>query len=494
MSGSRTGALDRARGSFDEGEFAKRLAELVAVPTESFPPTRKADLERYCTDLISPFLASLGFENRVYPNPDPIHGPILIGTRMEDASLPTVLIYGHGDVVRAMPERWSSGLDPWTLKIDGDRYYGRGTVDNKGQHLVAIMALAAALKERGKLGFNVKIMIETGEEAGSPGLLPFIRANRQVCAADVFIALDGPRQSMSVPDITLGTRGGVGIDLVVDLREGSHHSGHWGGLLADPAVILSHAIASIVSRDGRILVEGWRPKNVPEAVREASRKVVIEPLPGAPVPDEGWGEPGLSNAERIYTWSSAIVLAMVSGQPEAPVNAVAGSARARLQLRHTVDVDAGTIAPSLRSHLDAAGFPEVEVREVLERDNFPPSRTDPANPWVQLVAHSMRQTVGKDPNIIANIGASGPSEFFKKELGTPVMWIPQSYGGCGQHGPDEHGLGTLFREGLETMAGVFWDFGELGRGIAAGTIDPAPYRSVPSTDPARQSFAGTGGA
>ena len=162
-----------------------------------------------------------------------------------------MLIYGHAaDVVRAMPERWRADrLDPWTLTIEGDRIYGRGVVDNKGQHLLAFEALRAVLAERGRLGFNAKIMVETGEEAGSPGLLPFLRTHRDLCAADVFIALDGPRQSTSVPDITLGTRGGIALDLVVELREGSHHSGHWGGLLADPAVILAHAIANIVSLD-----------------------------------------------------------------------------------------------------------------------------------------------------------------------------------------------------------------------------------------------------
>ena len=72
----------------------------------------------------------------------------------------------------------------------------------------------------------------------------------------------------------------------------------------------------------------------------------------------------------------------------------------------------------------------------------------------------MALTAGREPNVIPTNSASGPSEFFKAELGTPVMWIPHSYGGCGQHGPDEHGLGTLFRDGLGLMAGVFWDLGE----------------------------------
>jgi acetylornithine deacetylase/succinyl-diaminopimelate desuccinylase-like protein len=463
MAATREGAIARARTGFDDGSFIERLRALVAVPTESHPPLRKQELERYCHDVCGPMIAELGFATQVLDNPDPIHGPVLIGTRIEDASLPTVLIYGHGDVVRAMPERWRPGLDPWTLTIEGDRIYGRGVVDNKGQHLLAFEALRAVQAERGRLGFNAKIMVETGEEAGSPGLLPFLRQHRDLCAADVFIALDGPRQSMSVPDITLGTRGAVAIDLVVDLREGSHHSGHWGGLLADPGVILAHAIASIVSQDGRILVPGWTPTVIPNSVRQASHDVVIEDLPGTPVPDPGWGEPGLSRSERIYMWSSVIVLASISGQPEGPVNAVAGNARARVQIRHTVDVKAETIVPALRAHLDAQGLGVVQIVQVTERDAFPASRTDPDDPWVRLVVRSMQQTAGRAPNIIPNIGASGPSEYFKQVLGVPVMWIPQSYGGCGQHGPDEHGLGSLFRDGLGLMAGVFWDIGEQGR-------------------------------
>jgi hypothetical protein len=89
--------------------------------------------------------------------------------------------------------------------------------------------------------------------------------------------------------------------------------------------------------------------------------------------------------------------------------------------------------------------------------------TDPDDPWVRLVAHSMHRTAGRPANIISNIGASGPSEYFKQVLGVPVMWIPQSHGGCDQHGPDGHGLGSQFRDGPGLMAGVFWDIGEQGR-------------------------------
>jgi hypothetical protein len=142
---------------------------------------------------------------------------------------------------------------------------------------------------------------------------------------------------------------------------------------------------------------------------------------------------------------------------------VAGNARTRVQVRYTVDVKAETIVPVLRAHLDAHGLGVVQIVQLTECDAFPASRTDPYDAWARLFARSMHQTAGRPPTIIPNIGASGPSEYFKQVLGVSAMWIPHSYGGCGQHGPDEHGLGSLFRDGLGLMAGVFWDIGEQGR-------------------------------
>ena len=456
---ARTAAIEAARASYDAGDFLERLRALVAVPTESNPPDHRDDLVRYCTDVLGPMVEALGFTVELLPNPDPRHGPVMLATRLEDPALPTVLIYGHADVVRAMPERWRPDLDPWSVTVEGDRVYGRGVVDNKGQHLLAIEALRTVLALRGRLGFNAKLFVETGEEAGSPGLRAILDTHRERCAADVFIALDGLRQAAGIPEVTLGTRGGVAMDLLVDLRPGSFHSGHWGGLLADPAVILSHAIASIISQDGRILVPGWTPPAIPDDVRRACAAIVTEDLPGAPTHDPDWGEPGLSRAERIFMWSSAVVLASISGQPHGPVNAVSGTARARLQLRHTVDVDADAILPSLREHLRARGLHQVQVLPVQDRDAFLASRTPATDPWVRRVAASMERTAGRPPNIVPNIGASGPSELFREALGTPVLWLPFSYGGCNQHGPDEQGLQSLFRDGLGVMTGLWWDIG-----------------------------------
>ena len=114
---------------------------------------------------------------RKYDNPFQGQGPVLLATRIEEPGLPVVLGYGHGDVVRGLEDQWTKGKGPWITARDGDRLYGRGTADNKGQHTINMAALRAVLAERGRLGFNAKFMIEMGEEAGSKGLKELVRAH-----------------------------------------------------------------------------------------------------------------------------------------------------------------------------------------------------------------------------------------------------------------------------------------------------------------------------
>jgi acetylornithine deacetylase/succinyl-diaminopimelate desuccinylase-like protein len=265
---SKTVALEEIARYFDAGTFLKDLERRVAIPTESQGDVKPEILHRYLANEMAPTLKSLGFESTILPNPVKGAGDFLIAQRIEDEKLPTVLTYGHGDVVLGMEGRWREGLSPWKIVRDGDKLYGRGTADNKGQHSINVAALSAVIRARGKLGFNCKILIETGEEAGSPGLQEICRQEKERLRADVFIASDGPRISAERPTIFLGNRGAFNFDMRVNLREGSHHSGNWGGALANPAVILAHALASMTTARGAMLVEGWKPKELPPRVRE----------------------------------------------------------------------------------------------------------------------------------------------------------------------------------------------------------------------------------
>ena len=460
MSGTRAGAVSRALACFDDGRFEARLAELVAVPSTSQDPGHDADLLRYLQGHIRPWLERMGFAAEIHANPVTGFGPILLAERIEGAG-PTVLTYGHGDTVRGLSEQWRPGLDPWTLLKQGDRWYGRGAADNKGQHALNLLALEAVLAEcGGRLGFNIKMILETAEERGSQGLRPFVAAHRDRLAADVLIASDGPRVNAATPTVSTGTRGTFHFDLVLDLRPGGVHSGNWGGMTIDPAIVLSHAVASIADRHGRILVRDWLPPAIPDSVRDALRGCELVAEGEAATIDPGWGEPGLSAAEKIYGWNSFIVLSLLSGRPENPVNAVAPNARASCQIRYTVDTDPATFKDALRRHLDAAGFPEVAITAPCVR--MAASRTDPANPWVRWATASMAETLARPVQLIPNSGGGLPGDVFVDHLGTPLVWVPHSYNGCRQHGPDEHLLIAPAREGIAAFAGLWWDLGEGG--------------------------------
>ena len=454
---SREQAIAAAQTAFDAGAYQQRLQSLVSIPSTSQDPGHDADLARYLGDGIAPWLQSMGFTTKIHPNPLPGFGPILTAERMEPTGS-TILTYGHGDTVRGLADQWRGGLDPWTVTEEDGLWYGRGTADNKGQHAINLMALEHVIAARGgRLGFSVKLVLEMAEERGSQGLREFVAAHANALQADALIASDGPRVASTTPTISTGTRGVFNFTLRLALRPGGVHSGNWGGMTTDPAIVLSHAIASIADRNGRILVRDWMPV-MPNSVRHALRGLDLRAEGEAATIDPGWGESGLTAAEKVFGSTSFIVLAMLSGRPENPVNAVAPDAVAHCQLRYTVDSDPARFIPALRRHLDAAGFPEVVIDGETVR--MAASRTDPDNAWVRLAAESMARSLGRPVQLIPNSGGGLPGDVFIDHLGVPLVWIPHSYNGCKQHGPDEHLIIAVAREGLTAMTGLWWDLGE----------------------------------
>ena len=457
---SRTNAITNAAQYFDSGAFLDDVQRRVGYRTES-QGAESSTLHAYLCEEVTPSLAKLGFASQILENPvRSTAGPFLIAHRIEDPGLPTVLMYGHGDVVNGYESQWRDGLSPWAVTVEDDRWYGRGTADNKGQHTVNIAALASVLKARnGRLGFNVRILMEMGEEVGSPGLAEICRSLKEELHADLFLASDGPRLTADRPTVFLGSRGIVNFELSVKLRQSGFHSGNWGGLLRNPAITLAAAIACLVDGHGAISVPGLRPDGLPLPVREALSTIKVGGGADDPAIDREWGEPGLSPEERVFGWNSLEVLAIKAGNPEKPVNAIPPSAIAYCQLRFVVGTDWTKLAQHVRGHLDACGFAMVEV-EVAR--GAPATRLSPDNPWVKWAVDSIERTSGKSVAILPNLGGTLPNEIFSDILGLPTIWVPHSYPGCSQHAPNEHLLASVAKEGLQIMAGLFWDLGEGG--------------------------------
>lgn len=457
--------VQQANAYFDSGAFRQVLARRIALQTESQRQDRDALLMQYLQQEIMPPLRALGFELHLCDNPEAANRPFLIAVRIEDPALPTLLSYGHGDVVFGDDDNWRSDLSPWQLHEEGDRWYGRGSADNKGQHSINLAALEQVFQARGgRLGFNCKLIFEMGEEISSPGLAEICRRQRDLLQADLFIASDGPRLNAMQPTLFLGSRGCVNFRLSIRARDNAYHSGNWGGLLSNPGIQLANALASLVNQHGQLQVAALQPPALDDAMRAILRELDVGGQPHDPQIDENWGETGLTPSERLYGWNTLEVLAYQTGNPQRPMNAIPASATAVCQLRFVVGTDWQRLVEHLQAHLQSHGFGNVEVEWLR---GSPATRLDPQDPLVHWALDIMQRTSGKKPALLPNLGGSLPNDVFADILGLPTLWVPHSYPACGQHGVNEHMLQSIAREGLQIMTRLFWDLGENGGDVLA---------------------------
>lgn len=457
--------LEQALAWFDSGDFKATLTRRVAIPSESQRTDRDAQLRRYYDEEFIPAFHKMGFTTEVIPNSVNAARPFLLACRTENPALPTVMCYGHGDVVFGDDSRWAEGLSPWTVVERDGKWYGRGTADNKGQHTVNLAALEQVfLARNGRLGFNCVWLCEMGEEISSPGLAEVCQQLKERINAQLFIASDGPRLSEQQPTLFLGSRGCVNFRLSIDARAKDYHSGNWGGLLSNPGTQLANAIASLVNSRGEIQIAALKPPALTPELKAILAD--IRPAVGEndPAIDPAWGEPGLSASEKLFGWNTLEVLSFLTGNPAQPMNAIPGRATAVCQLRFVVGTDWENLEQSVRAHLDAYGFSMVKVSEVR---GIPATRFDPTDPLVKWALSVIEDASGTKPALLPNLGGSLPNHVFSGILGLPTLWVPHSYPACGQHAPDEHLPIAIARQGLAIMTALFWDLGEKGPALLA---------------------------
>lgn len=457
--------VNQALAWFDSGAFCDTLTRRVAIQSESQRDDRNEELQRYYYQALIPALVEMGFMVKSLENPVREDRPFLLASRIEDPALPTMLSYGHGDVVFGSDESWSEGLSPWTLTERDGRWYGRGSADNKGQHSINLAALEQVWRARGgQLGFNCKLLFELGEEISSPGLAEICEHYKEELHADLFIASDGPRLNELRPTLFLGSRGCINFRLSVHARDKDYHSGNWGGILSNPGTILANAIASLVNARGELQVEALLAPPLTPALRKILDDIEPGGNPGDPALSENWGERNMSAAERLFAANTLEVLAFITGNPAQPMNAIPGHASAVCQLRFVVGTDWTQLTRHVREHLDSHGFRAVKIDDVR---GTPATRFDPTDPLVEWVMQTMREMSPHLPALLPNLGGSLPNDVFADTLGLPTLWIPHSYPACGQHAADEHLPIALAREGLAIMTRLFWDLGEKGDALIA---------------------------
>src|SRR3954470_1595730 len=196
-------------------------------------------------------LAHWGFMVEVHPTTS---HPILYAEIGPAEAKVTGLLYGHYDVYPADEKQEGWRTKPFEPVIEGDRIWGRGAGDNKGQHLAMLSAIAVWRELHGELPIRVKVIIEGDEETGSKPLPKFVEANRERLRADLCCYSDGPMFPNDQPVLLMGVRGNLGLEFMSRGAKRNLHSGNFGGVAPNPTLDLIHFLAEMVDRDGKLVV------------------------------------------------------------------------------------------------------------------------------------------------------------------------------------------------------------------------------------------------
>ena len=248
-------------------------ASLIRIPSISCKEEHKSDMLR-CAERWRELLLAAGAQHaEVMPSEG---NPMVYGEYHVADDAPTVLVYGHYDVMPAEPlELWKS--NPFEPEVRDGRLYARGADDDKGQSLIQVKAFEYLVRE-GKMKANVKFIFEGEEEIGSPSLEPFMIAHRDLLQCDIILVSDTSMIGKDTPSITTGLRGLAYWQMKVTGPNRDLHSGHFGGAVANPINVLCGMLDKVIDADGRITIPGFYDKvlPIPEAEREMIREIPFD--------------------------------------------------------------------------------------------------------------------------------------------------------------------------------------------------------------------------
>lgn len=415
----------------------QRYVEFLSIPSVSAIPAHATDC-RKAAEWLAAELRRIGAQ-RVEVSETGGH-PIVVGERIEDAKLPTIVIYGHYDVQPGDPlDLWKTS--PFEPIVRDGRMLGRGSADDKGQIIIHLAALEALLSTRGKLPVNVKYLFEGEEESSSVNLERWMAANPERCSADAVIISDSGFFEGNLPALTVGLRGITYMQVDVRNSEVDLHSGSYGGSVINPANALAAMIASLHDENRHITVPGFYDDVVelgPEdraafaALPFDESAYLANIAAGAPQ-----GESGYSTVERR------------GGRPTLDVNGIWGGftgdgsktiipahAHAKISCRLVMAQDPAKIALQVEAALKAAAPRGLQV-EVKNLGNGYPFLTPLGDPYLKAAAGALKETFGADPLYIREGGSIPIAALFQRELSLPVVLLGFTPPDDNAHAPNE---------------------------------------------------------
>ena len=451
-------ALDYARNH--RSRFVSELKQFLSFPSVSSQPERGREI-RNCATWLARHLRGVGLDRvSILPTRG---NPIVYGSWLRAAGRPTLIIYGHYDVVPEEPIReWRT--PPFTPTLKNGNLYARGAADDKGQLFCHVKAMESFLRTGRTLPVNVKCIFEGEEEIGSPNLTAFIHRNRRALRADAAVISDTRMLAPDRPAISYAQRGGLRAELKITGPPHELHSGNFGGAVLNPVQALCEIMAGLHDSQGRVAIPGFYDdvRHWGEGEREFMARngpTDEEILQDAQV-ERGWGEAGFSMYERT-TIRPALTWNGITGghQGRGSKSIIPASAAAKLSFRLVPDQDPKKIGQLFREHIERITPTEVHS-SVRIFSPIEPALVDRNHPAVRAAAFAFEKGFGAGPVFIRSGGSIPVVNTFQKILGCPAVLMGFGLPDDQIHGPNEKfNLRNFYR----AIATSIWYLGAAAR-------------------------------
>ncbi|HEY2349917.1 MAG TPA: dipeptidase [Puia sp.] len=431
-------------------KFLEELKALLRIPSISSDSTHQVDMVTCATAVRKALLDAGATKAEIFPTAG---HPVVYAEKIEDATKPTVLVYGHYDVQPVDPlDLWHT--PPFEPTIKNGMIYARGSADDKGQFFMHVKALEI-MSRTGPLPCNIKFIIEGEEEIGSPSLGDFVSSHKELLKADVILISDTSMISLETPSIEIGVRGLAYIQVEVTGPNRDLHSGVYGGAVANPITILAKMIASCHDENNHITIPGFYD-DVLESSADERAKMAAAPFDvNEYMKDLGvkslWGEKGYSTNERTGIRPTLELNGIWGGfQGEGSKTVLPSKAFAKISARLVPNQRSGKIAHILLEYFKKIAPPGVTVN-TFELHGGEPYMT-PLDSLAYIAAEkAIEAGFGKKPVPQRGGGSIPICSLLENELGIKIVFMGFGLDSDNLHSPNEKYNIANFYKGIETI-------------------------------------------